>query len=88
MGAADFSTTVYAYIDADGPSQCDPMWTYLNGGYCSDHMGNYLRRDGRPVQVIGVDGPDKPVVPGVDNSTMVTALAFLVLFTLGVAVAK
>lgn len=36
-------------LGAITPPQCDTFWTLMNGGVCSDSMGQYLRADGTPV---------------------------------------
>lgn len=29
--------------------RCDAFWTMMNGGICSDSLGQFLRKDGTPV---------------------------------------
>lgn len=41
LGALEATTT--------SDSRCDAFWTAMNGGVCSDTLGNYLRSDGTSV---------------------------------------
>lgn len=66
-----FRTTVWARPDLEVAALCDPFWTLQNGGYCSDAMGNYIRRDGTVVPVEELTGDRQQLVSGIDNSTLV-----------------
>lgn len=91
FGAADFSTTVYASSGADTPAAvaagCDPFWTQMNGGYCSDTLGNYIRRDGSIVRVGGVE-PSKRWFPSVSNEMVLAGVAILAVLLLAKAVER
>lgn len=90
---ADFSTTVYATPDAAAAAAaaaagCDPFWTMMNGGYCSDALGNYLRRDGSVYRVGGVQAPASRWFAGVSNEAVMGGAAVVVLLLFLAAVRK
>jgi len=87
--SADFSTTVYASSGAQGPAavaaQCDPFWTSMNDGYCSDALGNYIRRDGTVIRVDGV-ATSKRWFPSVSNELVLAGVALIAVLLLAKAV--
>ena len=80
---ADFSTTVYATapVDTETARLCDPFWTMMNGGFCSDVNGNYIRKDGKLITFENLT-QEKQLIAGVSNS----ALLVFALVLVGVAV--
>lgn len=78
LSAADFSTTVYARRDTEIAQQCDPFWTVQNGGYCSDDLGNYIRRDGSVVAIEELTGRNKPSLSLSDPVVQVGIFIFVI----------
>lgn len=82
----DFSTTVWGVPDPENnalAAQCDPFWTAMNGGFCSDSMGNFIRKNGSLVTVEeivrgGAERNAQQWLPGVSNSLLLGGLALVV----------
>jgi hypothetical protein len=65
-----------------GAVNCDPFWSQMNGGVCSDANGNPLRADGSAVDSFetlrffsGGGGQTTAPAPGVASSIVSTAAA-------------
>lgn len=92
LGATpDFSVTVYGAGPTGTPpaaaTHCDPFWSFMNGGYCSDALGNYIRRDGSPIQVGGV-APSKRWMAGVSNEMVLGGLGIVAFLLFAAAVRR
>lgn len=83
---ADFSTTVWGFPDPDNnttAAMCDPFWTTMNGGFCSDTLGRYVRKNGSLVTVEeivrgGAERNANQWLPGVSNALLLGGLALVV----------
>lgn len=63
-------------------ARCDAFWTMMNGGVCSDSMGQFLRKDGTPVSFEELVGAK----PEQDSATKFVLVGSIVL--LGIVLIK
>jgi hypothetical protein len=68
-------------------SMCDPFWTLMNEGYCSDSNGQYLRRNGQIARVDGVSG-NRRWIAGVSNEMVLAGVALFGILMTGAALQR